>query len=434
MLKVRNLTKVYYTGVFHRKETFSLKNVSFDVKRGEIFGIVGESGSGKTSVAKILLRLIKPDQGSIFFDKQNLLTLNGEKLRRFRQRIQAVSQNYESALNPRMKVKESLKEVFLVKGKKYFKEITTKSLVARLDEVGLKEEHLDRYPAQLSGGQLQRVNIARVMALEPELIIADEATSNLDVSVQAQIIHLMLDLKKKTNSTIIFISHKLKEVKLYIIIRKNNTELKTVELMFVKELGNYNSSFKWEFNKENLARAVYNANIPIISGVGHETDNTIIDFVSDHRCTTPTNAAEYSVRYWQDLDIRINQFESQLFQKVDRRLSYDKLRFNQLINSYGFKRPKDIIVKWTEYLGNLTEKLQVHVFDKVGNITTKLNYGIKQLNAYNPENILNKGYSIVYNIDEKVIKSIKTVKKNDEINVKISDGTINSIVNELKSN
>jgi len=190
----------------------------------------------------------------------------------------------------------------------------------------------------------------------------------------------------------------------------------------------------WEFNKENLARAVYNANIPIISGVGHETDNTIIDFVSDHRCTTPTNAAEYSVRYWQDLDMKINQFESQLFQKVDRRLSYDKLRFNQLINSYGFKRPKDIIVKWTEYLNNLTEKLQEHVFDKVGNITTKLNYGIKQLNAYNPENIVNKGYSIVYNIDGKVIKSIKTVKKDDEINVKISDGTINSIVNKLKSN
>lgn len=214
MLKVRNLTKVYYTGVFHRKETFSLKNVSFDVNRGEIFGIVGESGSGKTTVAKILLRLIEPDQGSIFFDKQNLLTLKGEKLRRFRQRIQAVSQNYESALNPRMKVKESLKEVFLVKGKKYFKEITTKSLAARLDEVGLKEEHLDRYPAQLSGGQLQRVNIARVMALEPELIIADEATSNLDVSVQAQIIHLMLNLKKKTNSTIIFISHDLDLVSL----------------------------------------------------------------------------------------------------------------------------------------------------------------------------------------------------------------------------
>jgi len=190
----------------------------------------------------------------------------------------------------------------------------------------------------------------------------------------------------------------------------------------------------WEFNKENLARAVYNANIPIISGIGHETDNTIIDFVSDHRCTTPTNAAEYSVRYWQDLDMKINQFESQLFQKVDRRLSYDKLRFNQLINSYGFKRPKDIIVKWTEYLNNLTEKLQGHVFDKVGNITTKLNYGIKQLNAYNPENIVNKGYSIVYNIDGKVIKSIKTVKKDDEINVKISDGTINSIVNKLKSN
>lgn len=190
----------------------------------------------------------------------------------------------------------------------------------------------------------------------------------------------------------------------------------------------------WEFNKENLARAVYKSNIPIISGVGHETDNTIIDFVSDHRCTTPTNAAEYSVRYWQDLGIKLNQYESQLFQKIDRRLSYDKLRYDQLINSYGFKRPKDIIIKWKEYLNNETKKLQRHVLDKIENITTKLNYGIKQLNAYNPDNIIKKGYSIVYNIDGKVIKSIKTVKKNDEINVKINDGTIKSIINELKSN
>ncbi|MCD6486942.1 MAG: ABC transporter ATP-binding protein [Syntrophobacterales bacterium] len=209
MLKVRNLTKVYYTGIFSRRSIFALNNLSFDVNRGDIFGIVGESGSGKTTVAKILLRLIEPDHGSVYFDKQNLLTLNGEKLRRFRQRIQAVPQNYESALNPRMKIDESLKEVFLVKGKTRCKEITRQSLSARLNEVGLKEEHLDRYPAQLSGGQLQRVNIARVMALEPELIIADEPTSNLDVSVQAQIIHLMLDLKRKTNSTLIFISHDL---------------------------------------------------------------------------------------------------------------------------------------------------------------------------------------------------------------------------------
>ena len=209
MLKVRNLTKVYYTGIFSRRSMFALNNLSFDVNRGDIFGIVGESGSGKTTVAKILLRLIEPDHGSVYFDKQNLLTLNGEKLRRFRQRIQAVPQNYESALNPRMKIEESLKEVFLVKRKKRCKEITRKSLSARLNEVGLKEEHLDRHPAQLSGGQLQRVNIARVMALEPELIVADEPTSNLDVSVQAQIIHLMLDLKRKTNSTLIFISHDL---------------------------------------------------------------------------------------------------------------------------------------------------------------------------------------------------------------------------------
>ena len=190
----------------------------------------------------------------------------------------------------------------------------------------------------------------------------------------------------------------------------------------------------WEFNNEKLAIAVYNSNIPIISGVGHETDNTIIDFVSDYRCTTPTNAAEYSVRYWKDLEVKINQFEGRLFQNIDRRLSYDKLHFNELTNSYGFKRPKDIFNRWGEHLNNLSEKLQNDVFNEFGNISTKLNYVIRQLNAYNPDNIIKKGYSIVYNIDGKVIKSIKSVKKTDKINIKMNDGIIKSIVDKIQSN
>lgn len=207
MLKVRNLSKIYYTGMFCKKPVFSLNDISFDVKQNEIFGIIGKNGSGKTTIARILLKLIKPDCGTIFFNSQNLLKLKDEKLRRFRKKIQGISQNYETALNPRMKIKESLKEVFLATGRKAFNEITDNKLEAMLNEVGLGKEHLNRFPAQLSGGQLQRINIARAIALRPELIIADEPTSNLDVSVQAQIIHLMLKIKKKTEMSFIFISH-----------------------------------------------------------------------------------------------------------------------------------------------------------------------------------------------------------------------------------
>ena len=208
ILRVENLTKIYRIGLFSKKSVTALNNVSFKVKRGEVFGIMGESGAGKTTLVKILLRLISPDHGKIFFDnKYNLLELHGKKLRKFRQKIQAISQNYESALNPRMKVDEILKEVFLVRKETFSQKTTKERLIEMLMEVGLDKELLERYPAQLSAGQLQRINITRAMFLKPELLIADEPTSNLDVSVQAQIIHLMLKLKKKTNSTLIFISH-----------------------------------------------------------------------------------------------------------------------------------------------------------------------------------------------------------------------------------
>lgn len=212
MLSVRNLKKVYRSGISSEKSVIALHNVSFDIHQGEVFGIVGESGSGKTTLARILLRLVLPDEGSVFLEGRDVLALKGRRLRIFRKEMQAVTQTYETALNPRMKVKESLKEVFLVKGRKSFTKITTSKLAEMLAEVGLGKEHLDRYPSQLSGGELQRVIIARVMALTPGLIIADEPTSNLDVSTQAQIIHLMLKLKEKIGSTLIIISHDLELV------------------------------------------------------------------------------------------------------------------------------------------------------------------------------------------------------------------------------
>lgn len=183
--------------------------MSFEVQKGEVFGIVGESGSGKTTLAKMLLRILSPDEGAIYLWGRDLFALGGKGIKNFRSKVQAITQNCENALNPRMRIRESLKEVFLVKGKRFFRLVRDNELINMLIKVGLQKEHLDRFPAQLSGGQLQRVIVARVMALQPELIIADEPIANLDVSVQAQIIHLILNLKKSGNFTLIFISHDL---------------------------------------------------------------------------------------------------------------------------------------------------------------------------------------------------------------------------------
>lgn len=190
----------------------------------------------------------------------------------------------------------------------------------------------------------------------------------------------------------------------------------------------------WEFNRENLARAVFNSTIPIISGVGHETDTTIIDFVSDYRCTTPTNSAEYAMRYWQDMDVKINNIENQLVQNVDRIVHLANSRFNELINSYGFKRPIDIFEKWNEYLDDYTDKLNKIILEKVDRNSLKLSNIDKQLSAYSPNNVIKKGYSIVYNKNGKVIKSIKSVEKNDDIEIKICDGFIDSKVNKTRAN
>jgi peptide/nickel transport system ATP-binding protein len=190
----------------------ALENVSFEVRRGETLGIVGESGCGKSTLARCLVRLHEPGGGSVRFDGQDVLALQGADRRRYHRRVQMAFQDPYSSLNPRMTVGQALAEAIRFHALR--PPAQTMSRVAELlDLVGLPASAATRYPREFSGGQRQRIGIARALAVEPDLLIADEIVSALDVSVQAQIINLLLDLQDRLHLTILFIAHDLRVVR-----------------------------------------------------------------------------------------------------------------------------------------------------------------------------------------------------------------------------
>ncbi|MGA1845865.1 ABC transporter ATP-binding protein [Deferribacter abyssi] len=210
ILECKNISKSFnISSIFHSRNKVriqALNNVDFYVKRGEIVGIVGESGSGKTTLAKIITNIYKPDTGSILFNKKDIHV--NKSYYEYRKNVQMVFQDPYSSLNPRLKIISTLKDgikQYITNNKKEIYEIC-KSLIK---SVGLEEEHLYRYPHQFSGGQRQRISIARALSVDPEVIVADEPVSALDVSVQAQILNLFKKLNKEKNKTIILISHDL---------------------------------------------------------------------------------------------------------------------------------------------------------------------------------------------------------------------------------
>jgi len=190
----------------------ALENVSFEVRRGETLGVVGESGCGKSTLARCLVRLHEPGGGSISFDGHDVLALQGADRRRYHRRVQMAFQDPYSSLNPRMTVGQALAEAIR------FHDLRPPAhagarVAELLDLVGLPAAAAERYPREFSGGQRQRIGIARALAVEPEMLIADEIVSALDVSVQAQIINLLLDLQSRLHLTIIFIAHDLRVVR-----------------------------------------------------------------------------------------------------------------------------------------------------------------------------------------------------------------------------
>ena len=216
LLEVQDLKKHFFKEQFlskDKKPVRAVDGVSFSIRKGETLGLVGESGCGKTTVGKSILRLIEPTSGRIFFGGKDILSLNRETMRRLRPRMQFVFQDPYESLNPRMKVKEVVGEGLTVHGMvRGYQEMTDK-VSAILEKVGLHPKDGERYPHEFSGGQRQRIGIARAISLNPELVVADEPVSALDVSIQAQILNLLMDLRDQLGLTYLFISHDLRVVK-----------------------------------------------------------------------------------------------------------------------------------------------------------------------------------------------------------------------------
>ncbi|MFO1087957.1 MAG: ABC transporter ATP-binding protein [Hyphomicrobiales bacterium] len=211
LLQVNDLRKTYHTssGIFGpTRVVHAVDKVSFDIAQGETLGIVGESGSGKSSLGRCIIRLMQPDAGTIRLDDVDISALNGGELRRHRRLIQMIFQDPYGSLNPRTKVGRIVADGLIAAGR------SKASAMARsrelLELVGLGGSAADRYPHEFSGGQRQRIGIARALALDPRLIIADEAVSALDVTIQAQVLELLAELKKKFNLSLLFITHDLR--------------------------------------------------------------------------------------------------------------------------------------------------------------------------------------------------------------------------------
>jgi peptide/nickel transport system ATP-binding protein len=212
MIEIKNLRKYFpIKGGFFNKnygEVKAVENVNFKIPEGEILGLVGESGSGKTTLGRSIIRLIEPSAGEILYNNKNIIDYSEKEMRKLRKDFQIIFQDPFASLDPRKKIFDIISQGLKIHTNLSKQEIYEKILTI-IKDVGLQEEHLNRYPHEFSGGQRQRIGIARSLVLDPKFIIADEPVSALDVTIQAQILNLILELKEKYSLTILFISHDL---------------------------------------------------------------------------------------------------------------------------------------------------------------------------------------------------------------------------------
>jgi ABC-type oligopeptide transport system ATPase subunit len=214
LVEVSHLVKQFTRGgglLRQSAQVTAVDDVSFSIDAGETFGLVGESGSGKTTTGRCMLRLVEPTSGEVRFNDENILTFPRARMRAARRNMQIVFQDPYSSLNPRMRVRETVEEPLII-----HRIGTRQERRRRVEElfglVGLDPAHLERYPHQFSGGQRQRIGLARALALNPSFIILDEPVSALDVSVQAQVVNLLMDLQQRLKLTYLFIAHDLRLV------------------------------------------------------------------------------------------------------------------------------------------------------------------------------------------------------------------------------
>lgn len=216
IVEVKNIKKYFPIkgGVLKRTvgHVKAVDDVSLKILRGETLGVVGESGSGKSTLGRVILRLLEPTEGQIFFENEDISDLNNRQLRPYRRDMQIVFQDPFASLNPKMSIQELIEEPLLVQTGMSKSERREKA-ISLLEKVGLRPESRLKYPHEFSGGQRQRISIARALALNPKFVICDEPVSALDVSIQAQVLNLMADLQEEFNLTYLFIAHDLSVVK-----------------------------------------------------------------------------------------------------------------------------------------------------------------------------------------------------------------------------
>ena len=271
ILQVNNLVKYFpiYGGILGKQiaKVHAVDDVTFSVKKGNTLGLVGESGCGKSTLGRSILRLIEPTSGSIIFDGKDISKISQKELRPLRKEIQIVFQDPFASLNPRMSVKEILSEPFEIHGLYNNKNERLEKIVTLLKEVGLSPESINRYPHEFSGGQRQRIGIARALSLNPKIIICDEPVSALDVSIQSQILNLMMDLRDKYNLSYIFIAHDLS------VIEHISND---VAVMYLGKIVEYTSSENLYKNPMHPYTKALISSIPRHNGIIEKRERQVI--------------------------------------------------------------------------------------------------------------------------------------------------------------
>lgn len=277
LLKAIGLTKYFpvYSGILrhHVADIKALRGIDFCIHKGEVLGLVGESGCGKSTAGRAAIRLIEPTAGEVYFEGENILNKSQKELLDFRRKVQIVFQDPYASLNPRKTVEESIGEGLFYHHFVKTKQEQRKRVAEILDRIGLPHEAMSRYPHQFSGGGQQRICIGRALAMNPKLIICDEAVSALDVSVQAQILNLLNDLKNEFGLSYLFISHDLSTVRylcdrVVVLYLGKVMEVASVEDLFMHPKHPYTrallSATPKKYPKEKKERMILKGEVPSV--------------------------------------------------------------------------------------------------------------------------------------------------------------------------